>query len=833
MTGALSKDEPQRDGTRAGLGCDDPASALDALSFAEASVPRARCFVGLFTSSLFPNERDPAFPSQVRLAYDQSAFGLYANIALGALLATVLGPVVSQAAMWSWFGVLVLLTLGRGLLYRQYFAASTVSQQDSRWARWFVAGATAAGATWGFVPIFLFPFASVPHQLYLVFIFSGMVAGGVMALPALREAFFGYLVCLLAPLIVRYGLHDGALSPYIAAAALMFGAFMLVTSCKTHRMIVGSLRLRHENRQLVASLVTEKREQERLNVDLQNQVVERQEAQEALRAANEGLEQRVANRTAELTKAVRLLEDEVHERVHAQYSLRLSEARYRMLYDDTPSMYFTVEASGTILSVNRFGAEQLGYQQETLVGRSVVELCPKAERAELERHLRDSMRAKGAVRSWDVSQVRKDGAVIAVRQTARMVPQPDSRDILLLVCEDITERNRLEQQFRQAQKMEAIGKLTGGIAHDFNNLLTVIRGYSDLSREDADAPAPVRMQLDAIGQAVDRATTLTQQLLTFSRQQVVRPKVLDLNHVVSHVEGMLRRVISAHLEFICRPAESACWIKADAGQLEQVLMNLVVNASDAMPRGGRLTIAVERVRLTAADRQAGNPLPIGPAVELCVSDTGCGMDAATQARIFEPFFTTKPIGKGTGLGLSTVYGIVQQSGGHVTVSSRLGQGTVFHLYFPEVAPGVERESVSPVAVDVPHGRERLLVVEDDPMVRQLAVEVLRGLGYDIVQAGSGGEALTVLEREQAAAPVTLVVTDMVMPGMNGRELVEAIHVRYPGLKTLFMSGYTDNEADRRRMSEGIAPYLPKPFTPAMLAQAVRDTLDGRVSEILA
>lgn len=827
MSGAISENEMV-----SSRRCDAPVLAPDAVTLTEAAMPRAKCFVGLFASGLFPDQQDPAFPSQVRLAYDQSAFGLYANVLLGALLAAGLGHVLSPTAVWSWFGALVLVTLGRAFLYHQYFAASPASQMDSLWARWFVGGAVAAGATWGLVPIFLFPFASVPHQLYILFIFSGMVAGGVMALPALREAFFGYVVCLLAPLIVRFGLHDGVLSPYIAGAALMFGAFMLVTSCKSHRMIVASLHLRHENRQLVASLVTEKREQERLNVDLKNQVAERQEAQDALRAANEGLEQRVANRTAELTKAVRLLEDEVHERVHAQYSLRLSEARYRMLYDDAPSMYFTVEPCGKILSVNRFGAEQLGYQQDALVGRSVVELCPKAERAELERHLRDSMRAKGAIRSWEVSQVRKDGTVIDVRQTARMVPQPDARDILLLVCEDVTERNRLEQQFRQAQKMEALGKLTGGIAHDFNNLLTVIRGYSDLSREDAGAPAPVRMQLDAIGQAVDRATTLTQQLLTFSRQQVVRPKVLDLNSVVVQVEGMLRRVIGAHLEFVCRVSESPCWIKADAGQVEQVLMNLVVNASDAMPRGGRLTIAVERVHLTAADRQAGNPMSAGPAIELCVCDTGCGMDAATQARIFEPFFTTKPIGKGTGLGLSTVYGIVQQSGGHVSVSSRLGQGTVFHAYFPEATPAVVHEAEVSVAPTVPHGRERVLVVEDDPMVRQLAVEVLRGVGYDIVQAASGADALAVLEREQAREPVILVVTDMVMPGMNGRELVDTIRQRFPGLKTLFMSGYTESEADRRQMSEGGAPYLPKPFTPAMLAQAVRDTLDGRVSEIL-
>lgn len=686
--------------------------------------PRRGCLSVLLRRLSSP-ESDPIHRDQIRLLYDQASFGLFANIVNGLLLTLALSPVTSLPARVGWLGCLTLVTLGRWGLVTRYRSASPDQQADPAWGRRFVWGAAAAGATWGSAVLVLFPAASVPHQLFLLFIFAGMVSGAVISLPPLREAFLSFSGLILLPLLVRVSFDGGSLSPYIALAILMFWAFMVVTSCKQHRTITDSLRLRHENRQLVSSLFAEKQQQEQLNADLKHEVTERQAAQDALRRANEGLEQRVAERTAELRGAVRLLEEEVNERVQAQYALRLSEIRYRMLYDDTPSMYFTVDAEGRILSVNRFGADHLGYGQDELVGRSVLDLCPAPERSEFSTQLRECLKAGGDVRTWEVSHCRKDGAVIAVREIARMVRQTDGREMLLLVCEDITERNRLEQQFRQAQKMEAIGKLTGGIAHDFNNLLTVIRGYSDMTREEVDPKASVRTSLDAIGQAVDRAMTLTQQLLTFSRQQVVRAKVLDLNRVVEHVEDMLRRVIGAHIEFAVHPADGPAWIKADAGQLEQVLMNLVVNARDAMPTGGRLDITILRVTVTSADRQAGNPLPVGPAVALAVRDTGCGMDAATQARIFEPFYTTKPVGKGTGLGLSTVYGIVRQSGGHVAVTSQPGEGAIFTIYLPTAAPGESAESESPATPELPHGRETILVVEDDAMVRRLAVEVLR------------------------------------------------------------------------------------------------------------
>ncbi|MFO0774644.1 MAG: PAS domain S-box protein [Nitrospiraceae bacterium] len=767
---------------------------------------------------------------RVRQAYEQASFGLFSNALLGAVLCAVLATEGSPLRSGVWYAVLLGITAARAWLVRRYLSATDAHGGGPCWRRLFAIGATLAGAVWGSSVFVLFPTGSVHHQLFMMVVFSGMVVGGVMSLPAIREAYFGFTFCMLAPLAMRYAFHPSPLSPVIVMVTLLFGGFMLVTSNKQHAIITHTLRLRYENRQLVSSLVQEKRRQEWLNNDLRREVTERQAAQRALYAANEGLEQRVSERTTELTNAVRLLEAEVRERVLAQSALRASEARYRLLYDDTPSMYFTLDADGIILSVNRFGAEQLGYSQEYLVGRSLAELCPEQDRSTLIANLTDSWRSRGAVRHWEVAHVRKDGTVIAVRETARMVPQAGGRAMLLIVCEDITERNRLETQFRQAQKMEAIGKLTGGIAHDFNNLLTVIRGYTDLSREELDRTAPARVQLDAIGQAVDRATTLTQQLLTFSRQQVVRTSVVDLNVVVRQVEDMLRRVIGAHIEFQVRLADGSACIVADVGQMEQVLMNLVVNASDAMPAGGLLSIEVGRAYRATPEEVPGASLPAGPLITLTVRDTGCGMDAETQARAFEPFFTTKPVGKGTGLGLSTVYGIVRQSGGHIAITSQVGRGTAFCVTFPQVPEGECEECGAEDTVERPVGQERVLVVEDDAMVRRLAVEVLQASGYQVTDAASGAEALTILDRE--AASITLVVTDMVMPGMNGRELIEQIQQRYPALKMLVMSGYTQEEANRQRIVDSAIPFLQKPFTPMRLARIVRDTLDGQVSEVL-
>jgi signal transduction histidine kinase len=392
------------------------------------------------------------------------------------------------------------------------------------------------------------------------------------------------------------------------------------------------------------------------------------------------------------------------------------------------------------------------------------------------------------------------------------------------VEERTRELSQAQDQLRQAQKMEAVGRLAGGVAHDFNNLLTAITGYSDLLMSDLAEGDPRRADLEQIKHAADRAAGLTRQLLAFSRRQVLQPRVLDLNVVITDVEKMLRRVIGEDIDLVTIPGSALGRVKADPGQLDQVILNLAVNARDAMPEGGKLTIETANVELDGAYALRHIAVRPGPYVMLAVSDTGCGMDAEILARLFEPFFTTKEVGKGTGLGLATVYGIVTQSGGSISVYSEPGRGTTFKMYLPRVKEAVETRVVV-ASPDTPvRGSETILVVEDEEAVRSLARLVLERKGYTVLEARHGTEALRVSERHEG--PIALVLTDLVMPGLGGRELAGRLATVRPDTKVLYMSGYTDNAIVHQGVLDAGAAFLSKPFTPDALARKVREVLDA-------
>jgi two-component system cell cycle sensor histidine kinase/response regulator CckA len=471
------------------------------------------------------------------------------------------------------------------------------------------------------------------------------------------------------------------------------------------------------------------------------------------------------------------------------------------------------------------GAERLyGWTAVEVVGISIAALHGEsraAGRVEAEQAVLEKGEWAG-----ELSNVTKAGRAVTVESRWTLVRDDASKPSATLIIDtDVTEQKMLAGQLAQAQRMEGIGMLAGGVAHDFNNLLTVIIGYSEMLLSDNRNEAQGRELVHEIKKAGERAATLTRQLLAFSRKQVLQPVTLDLNALIAELEKMLRRLIGEHIDLATALDPDLGRVKADPGQIEQVALNLVVNARDAMPTGGRITIETRNVELDASsmvDKQGAQP---GPYVMLAVCDTGCGMDEATKVRIFEPFFTTKEVGKGTGLGLATVYGVVKQSGGHVAVYSEPGQGTTFKIYLPRtkdaILPGAS--PTSPAAST--QGDETVLLAEDDEAIRRIARIVLESSGYTVLAAQDGDEALQIAREHQG--PIHLLLTDLVMPKMSGRQLAELLVPIYPRMGVLYLSGYTDDAVVRRGLLETAAAFLQKPFTPIVLTRKVREVLDGQ------
>ncbi len=516
------------------------------------------------------------------------------------------------------------------------------------------------------------------------------------------------------------------------------------------------------------------------------------------------------------------------DRQQNEQALRRSEARYRSMVQTAVYGIYRSSVDGRFLDVNPALIGMLGYNS----AHEVLSLDPEqdvfldsAEHARLV----DEFRRTGRMDGFEVRWKRKDGLPITVRISGRAVVSGDhASDVLEAIAEDITERRLLEDQFRQSQKMEAVGRLAGGIAHDFNNLLMVISGYTEVLLYHLSPGHPLHAKAEAIQQASDRATALTRQLLAFSRKQLLELKVIDVNAIVTDMERLLRPLIGEDIELTTSLSPGVGCTRADAGQLEQVIMNLVVNAKDAMPNGGKISIRTDCITLDETSRPENTFIQRGPYVMISVADNGHGMDRETQARIFEPFFTTKEKGKGTGLGLSTVYGIIKQSGGYVFVQSEVGRGTVFNIYFPRVdEPSDTVSAAAPVSLAATGGSETILLVEDEDSVRQLVRETLESRGYRVLEAENGTTGLAVAARH--TDPIHLVITDIVMPGMSGHELVQQLTPVRPAIKALYLSGYAQDAFAAPAAAENPKTFLQKPFTLHTLARKVREVLGSPAS----
>ncbi|HEX9215644.1 MAG TPA: response regulator [Gemmatimonadales bacterium] len=518
---------------------------------------------------------------------------------------------------------------------------------------------------------------------------------------------------------------------------------------------------------------------------------------------------------------------EALERARERQALRRHERLVREIIDANPSLIFVKDWEGRFVLVNQATAEIYGTTVDGLVGKTDADFNPNAE--EVAHFLRDDREVMASGRPKFVPEEPVTNPHTKQTRWFQTIKLPlrlpgEEAVTMLGVATEITERKLLEEQLLQSQKMEAVGQLAGGVAHDFNNILTAIVGYSDLLAAELGDNAQQREDIEEIRKAARRAAALTRQLLSFSRKQVLEPRIVDVNGVVLNLDKMLRSLMSENIELETQLAEDLDAARVDPNQLEQVIMNLAINARDAMPDGG--TVTIETANATLGEDYAAKHVSVIPGVYvmLAVTDTGCGMTEATKARIFEPFFTTKPAGRGTGLGLSTVYGIVKQSGGNIWLYSEPNKGTTFKIYLPAVdALPEDIGKAAPVEAER-QGSGTVLVVEDDEQLRRLTHRALAAQGYEVLEADRGRSALDAARRHEG--PIDLLVTDLVMPDTNGPKLAETLRAARPGLRVLFMSGYPDGAIVHHGMLEAGVAYLAKPFTTEAITRKVREVLEG-------
>jgi PAS domain S-box-containing protein len=776
-----------------------------------------------------PTDTDPApnlQAQQVQVLYRNMPSGLLASAVNAGILAAVEWPVVPHTPLLLWAIFLWVVTGLRGLLIVNYRRAIPASWNSRDWYRWMLAGTMASGIGWGGSVYLLSPEIPFPYEVLHIFVLGGMTAGGVSVLSVSFPVFIWYALSVTLPLLVHlfFSGHDFHLMMGVMGVLFLFATAH--SAWNFNREILASMRLRMEKLSLVRSLTARSEAVERLNQEITKEIHDRRVIEEQLRTAQSDLEQRIVERTADLARANARLQEEVQEHRRTEGALFSSEQRFNYLTDNlNQGVWFARAQPPQVLYVNPaferiWGLAAARVYENPKLWRDCVH--PDDQRRVAEVYDAEIANPTGHDVQLLYRIVRPDGQIRWIHD--RMVIHHTSTgevDSLSGITEDITDSRELEDQLRQAQKMEAVGRLAGGVAHDFNNVMTVILGYSAVLLQELGQNSSARYFVQEIQRAGERCAALTGQLLAFSRKQMLHPISLDLHRVIRDLMALLKSLLGEQVAIVLQLDHIPRWVKADAVQLEQVLLNLAVNARDAMPHGGTLTIDTgqvlpEQVWGTGHDARGSRTY-----VRLRVHDTGTGIDPATRAKIFEPFFTTKPPGRGTGLGLSTVYGILHQSGGSITVESAVGQGTTMNVFLPEVSvPHILLPTAPPP--DNKSGTEIILLVEDEPSVRLLTQHVLRTHGYTVHEAENGFQALDLIRRN--GLHVDLLVTDLVMPGMNGKELAMRLRSHFEELKVLYMSGYSENPPVIGDETLVNTTFLQKPFSPEELIRMVREIL---------
>ncbi len=764
---------------------------------------------------------------QVHVMYRNMPTGVLASAANAAILAAVEWPVVPHTPLMAWVLILWVIAAARATLIFQYRRGSPAAWTSRDWHRWMLISTTAAGIAWGGSVYFLTPEIPLPYELVHLFVLGGMTAGAISVLSVSLPLFLCYAVPVTVPVLghLLFSGHD-----FHSIMGLMGALFLIATvhsAWNFNRVLLSSMRLQLEKLSLVHSLTTRTEVVERLNQEITKEIHERRVIEEHLRTAHSDLEQRIADRTADLAQANAKLQQEVREHRLTEGARLSSEKRFNALTDNlNQGVWFARAQPPQVLYVNPaferiWGLPAARFYDNPKLWRDCVH--PDDQRMVMDVYDAELNNPSGRDVQLQYRIVRPDGKVRWIHDRM-VVHRSEAGDVdgLSGITEDITEARELEDQLRQAQKMEAVGRLAGGVAHDFNNVMTVILGYSAVLLQELSQNSSARYFVQEIQRAGERCAALTGQLLAFSRKQMLHPVSLDLHRVIRDLMALLKSLIGEHVTIVLHLDPTPRWVKADAVQLEQVLLNLAVNARDAMPHGGTLTIDTSQVSPEEVWGPNHDARTTRTYVRLRVHDTGTGIDAATKAKIFEPFFTTKPPGRGTGLGLSTVYGIVHQSGGTISVESTVGHGTTMTVFLPEVVqPHLPIPTAATPAIDKA-STEIILLVEDEPSVRLLTQHILRTHGYTVHEAEDGFQALDLVRR--SSLHVDLLITDLVMPGMNGKELAMRLRSHFAELKVLYMSGYSDNPPVTGDESQGQTTFLQKPFSPEDLIRLVREIL---------
>ena len=514
---------------------------------------------------------------------------------------------------------------------------------------------------------------------------------------------------------------------------------------------------------------------------------------------------------------------DVTDRKNAEKALRESEKKYETLVEKGNDGIIVIQ-EGILVFVNSKMVEMIEYNKEELLGKSFSDFIALSFMSIVAERYKRRLSGEKVPENHYIELITKSGSTLHVEANGSLI-EYDNKIVDLVIVRNITERKRLENQLLQAQKMESIGRLAGGIAHDFNNMLTAIMGNAELALMSMSQDNPIYNDIIEIKTTTERAANLTRQLLAFSRRQIIEPRVLNLNEVILDMNKMLRRLIGENIELVTIPHESLWLVKIDPSQIEQVLTNIIINARDAMPGGGKLIIETANVMLDEEYAESHPDIVIGNYVLLAISDTGVGMDTETLTQIFEPFFTTKEKGKGTGLGLATCYGIIKQNDGYINAYSELGHGTTFKIYLPAVPEGTQETNTTSIDTNQLRGTETILVVEDEPSVRQVITRNLSKYGYSVLETANGEDALRLVDEFKSA--IQLILTDVVMPRMGGKALVERLKKKLPNIKVLFMSGYTDNSIVHLGIVDPGIEFIQKPFYSGDLLKKVRYVLDNK------